>query len=276
MLMLKRFMKRWSERKHANEADEGRVQMAFVLTNAKSAPDAQAVLEHLERLAPGRHQVASPSSSNEHQALSFEIDGGVAVIALMPFPVPESDLRGPCECAWWWPEAVEVCRAQTGHFIVTCTAPGDAIEQALRLSDVVAAVASASGSPAVYWGAGTVVNPAKSFFELMPSASRDNLPLPLWIELRVQQVAPGDFFFATTGMQQFNLMELEAEVQTSEPADVAGKLLDVAHYLCDQGPVLQDGQTIGASEEERICVRHVRSRWDRPGKVLKLEFAPEA
>jgi hypothetical protein len=50
------------------------------------------------------------------------------------------------------------------------------------------------------------------------------------------------------------------------------RVFNAAHYLCDHGPVLLDGQTFGLSADERILISHRPSRWKRPGDVLFLEF----
>ena len=75
-----------------------------------------------------------------------------------------------------------------------------------------------------------------------------------------------------TSMKAFGLMELETVAPRARADDVLDRMFNAAHYLCDRGPVLQHGHTFGLSANEKIQITQRRSRWQRPGEGLFLEW----
>ena len=57
-----------------------------------------------------------------------------------------------------------------------------------------------------------------------------------------------------------------------DAARLLARALNVAHYLCDKGPVLEDGNTLGFSATERSLVSHRPSQLKRDEKVLYLDL----
>lgn len=77
--------------------------------------------------------------------------GGFGAIALMPVPLPWSDLEGPCATSWLWPEAAQELKKHTHHLIVTVAGgKSDIIAASLRLTAVVAALCSQPECIGVY------------------------------------------------------------------------------------------------------------------------------
>ncbi|MDQ3037762.1 MAG: DUF4261 domain-containing protein [Myxococcota bacterium] len=240
--------------------------MAMVLLDRAVMPDAARVVAWL-----GGRRRASISSTSA-TTIELDVEGRVSMLGMVDAPVPWSQLEGPCSTAWWWPQASEECRTSTAHLVVTATSERDLFEATLRLTDVVAAVAEAARAVAVYWSASAMVHEPGAFRTEAESATRESLPLRLWIDFRMEPTRGDELFFATTGLETFGLMELECVGTRASAPHVLDRMFDVAHYLCDRGPVLEDGQTIGRSDAERISARHRPSRWKRPGKVIFLEL----
>jgi hypothetical protein len=158
--------------------------------------------------------------------------------------------------------------------VSTQSADGDVFSANLRLTAVVAALTQAARAPAVYWGAGTLVRSGQDFCEQASTATRERLPLWLWVDFRVVREGDDKLFFATTGMKALGHMEIEAVAPRASADYVLDRIFNAAHYLCDHGPVLLDGQTFGLSAQEKIRIRHRRSRWNREGNVIVLELPP--
>ena len=72
-------------------------------------------------------------------------------------------------------------------------------------------------------------------------------------------------------MEAFGLMEIETVAAQARADHVLDRMFNVAHYLCDRGPVLKHGHTFGLSTDERIRLSHRPSRWKRP-EALFLEW----
>jgi Domain of unknown function (DUF4261) len=241
--------------------------LAMVLARNAAMPDAEAVRAHL---ATTRKINVDHASA---MLMAFDVEGEPSMIGLLPAPIPWSQLAGPCATAWWWPEAASICKPCPAHFtVMTQSSDGDVFAANLRLNAIVAALVRAARAPAIYWGAGTLVRSADDFCKQADAGSRDLLPLRLWLDFRVEPSGSGDLFFATTGMKAFGLMEIET-VAPRQRADYAlDRIFNAAHYLCDHGPVLKDGETFGLSANEKIRISHRTSRWQRSGEVIFLEF----
>ncbi|MBI5532604.1 MAG: DUF4261 domain-containing protein [Deltaproteobacteria bacterium] len=244
--------------------------VAYALLDAPREPDVEEIATAL-RMGDAGTDVVVPS---EGAARGLTVAGEGFALTLIPMPFPWSDLEGPCATAWWWPEAADVLRSANAHLIVAATgASGDPFERHLRATSVVAAVIASTKSLGVYWGGAATVHAAAEFTAQADAASRELLPLRLWVDFRIEPQGNDHFLFATTGLSAFGLMEVECVAHVGSPDEIErldGRVFSVAHYLCDHGPVLLDGHTIGMSEDEHIQIRHQASCWPGRGKVIRL------
>ena len=74
-----------------------------------------------------------------------------------------------------------------------------------------------SNTAGIYWGNGTLVYQTDFFSDSCRDATLDNLPLPLWIDFRVEKNDDNSLRFFTTGMNAFG--EKEIEIIHSESDD---------------------------------------------------------
>jgi hypothetical protein len=251
--------------------DRSAVLLAFVALTSPRMPTEQQVLDALRDNYPvDPEPEPSPADSDK---VFFSVPDGFAFASLMPAPIPWDDLEGPCETAWWWPEATEVMRAHSHHFIVSLmNGAGSPLERHVWLTKFVAAVCEVSDAVGVYWGSGTVVHSAEAFRGLAEVVSADE-PFPrLWVDLRLQR-GEGGYCFFSTGLEAFGLPEVEIDQTTWEPQEVLDFCDGIAGYLMQRGEAIGDGETIGRSAEEKIRVRHGKSMWEREGVVMKLEMS---
>ena len=82
----------------------------------------------------------------------------------------------------------------------------------------------------------------------------------------------------TTGLSAFVDREIEFQPSAKPPDLLASRLIGTIRYLLAKGPVLNDGDTLGISENERIRVRLVASeiRPEQPVYALSLEQVDDA
>lgn len=247
------------------------IALSMVALKEAVAPPPERVFSELKRRWP---DAPKPRDVEEKKGvLSFKLDDAAAAVALLPAPIPWSDLEGPCAGAWYWPKAVEAMRAHKAHLIVSLGGGRRTpIDRCLLLTALTAAVTAASDAAGVYWGSGTVVQSPKAFLEVSGQMSQDFLPLRLWIDFRLVKERPGVHSLFTTGMEPFGHMDLEVPKSRQRPEAIFDLAFNAAHYLLDRGPVLKDGDTFGTSPEQKIKVRHVPSRWGHSGKILSLAF----
>ena len=188
--------------------EKSRMLLSMVALDTPSLPVPQEMLETLASLSGTT--VNAEAVEARRAALAFPLGGNTAAVALMPAPIPWSNLEGPCETAWWWPEAGERMRGHNSHLLVALGGEsGDAVRRSLALTHLTAAVAAHVDAAGIYWGGGRLVHDPQVFLEEARSASPENLPLHLWIDFRIEPNDDGTLRLFTTGMKALDKMEIE-------------------------------------------------------------------
>ncbi len=196
-----------------------------------------------------------------------------AAATLVPRPVPWSQLEGPCATAWYWPTAAEAVRGHVAHLLVTLIdEAGKPVDKSTRLTQLVAGLVSCSNSPGVFWGPGRLVHPAQAFIDQAVRSTPVDLPLFLWIDFRVERTDGGGTRLYTTGLETLGKTELEATDFPGEPQQLLEHAYNIAHYQLCKGKQINDGDTIGLTDEVQMVARRRGSMFDDKLEVLQLEF----
>jgi hypothetical protein len=221
-------------------------------------------------------KVAGKSASDierKDEIVSFNLGDEFVALALMPVPYP--DMEGPLATTWMWPPEppIEDVKQHESHLLVTMIGgEGDPVRRRLKLTAVTALAAKQPGVMAVYWPEGTMVSYPPVFIGMAETInSPDAPPLYLWVDLRAVRNEDGTTGLFTTGLTQLGHMEIEIPRIKMEPGELREWLLNIMYYLLEKGPVLQHGQTIGMSAEQKIRIRHCASSFGHEGKVIRLE-----
>lgn len=200
--------------------------------------------------------------------LTVQIGASRGAVAAASHPIPWEELEGPCQGAWWWPDAETGLRKHRAHLIVTLSGAEDLIARTMRLTRLVASVAATTrGVIGVYWGAGTLVHAPEAFIEDAAQMTRDELALNLWVDFRPQRNADGTLGIFTTGMNALGQMELEVAASKGDPEQVMAQVVELAYRLVDEGIRPHDGERVG-----EVAVRHAPSKWARDQQVLQVEL----
>ena len=121
----------------------------------------------------------------------------------------------------------------------------------------------------VYWGEGTLVHEPSHFVRQAKSVSADNIPGPLWIDVRVEPNADGSLRCFTTGMAPLGFMEIEVRTSGLQPSELFEFIGDSACYIINRRMQIPDGDTMGRTATEQYKVRYGESMFDRP-TVMQL------
>jgi hypothetical protein len=208
--------------------------------------------------------------------LTMTIGEYTAAAALVPRPIPWSQLEGPAATAWYWPEATESLRDHVAHLLVTLVDEGGRpIAKSLALTRLTAALTDTSPSGGVFWGPGRLVHPPLAFVEQATQASETNLPLYLWVDFRIEQLDDGALRLYTTGLDALGGAELEAAHYDGSPQRLLEFAYNIAHYQLDSRKAIRDGDTIGLTEEVQVTAHRGPSLLGGEMEVLQLDFAGE-
>jgi hypothetical protein len=245
--------------------------LAMVALDTPSFPPTEPLLDRLQ--ATAGLTVDRASVQTKENGIVFSIGSEIAAVALVPAPIPWSNLEGPCATAWWWPEATERMKPHTSHILVALG--GDAGPLVLRytiLTYLTAAVAAQTDAVGVYWLAGTLVHDPQVFLEQVQGLVADHLPLHLWIDFRLESTDDGRHRLFTTGMRAFHQDEIEIPPSDRPPADMLELAQSVAQYILRTNPEIGEENTVGRSADEKIRAVYAPSMLDPKITVLKLEF----
>lgn len=247
--------------------------MAMIaLSDADARPDAAAIVADLATRWPDLPTASEPTT-NEAGTFSFTVGDLIAAGGVMPFPIPWSDLDGPCAASALWPEAADTLRPHAAHVILTVTGSDDPLARARLLTQVTAALLSTCPAAiGVFWTEAGLVLPPPLFVEDATRILPDKFPVFLWIDFRVGKSAAHADRTAgfTTGMNRLGHMDIETEDAADSPVQLRGRLADMCQYLLQRGPVIADGHTIGQSAEEKIKVVYSDSLFGQEGRVMRL------
>ena len=223
---------------------------------------------------------APESTQAEKDQVAMRLGDQDVIIALMPGPIPWSDLEGPCRTSWLWPNAESDLKDHTTHLIVTVLSPAGPIERSRLLTQVCASIlATCQQAPGVFWSNAALLVPSAVFQEFATRVLPDGPPLYIWVDVRVgaadkkgsagQPVSAG----FTSGMAALGHMEFETKSSPEPPAELRERFFALANYVLEHGPVINDGDTVGENADKRIRVVYAKSAFGHPGQVLQLQYS---
>jgi hypothetical protein len=237
-------------------------------------PTASDVCRAYAQSFPDATALVADAGSAEGDALAFRTPTCSFEVALVRAPIPWSELEGPCAAAWYWPEARSTLKAQRGHLLIAASSDTqDVIGLMLALTRVIAAVAQCAPALGVYLSGAAQVHKVEDFVSEAEGASKELLPLYLWVRFSISEEGDQSLTLCTTGLAQLEVMELEFPHARLDAQTLMDRAFNIAHYLLDHGAVLESGHTIGISAEEKFQVRHAPSLRDASRRVYELKLS---
>ena len=237
--------------------------LSLVLLDNPATPDMSAVARVLHARHPElATEVTGDGPAQQVQANSPLIRCGNELVAVMSMPAPIPHDQGLwARAATTWPESKAVAARHRGHLIVSMLGKSEQPLQAARVTTAVigALIATMPECCGVAW-AGRVARPADLWLE----ASRDSFapypgyPFGLWIDILPFR-SGAKIGAVTMGLSAFVGREIEFVTGKLTLSALFDKVTGLAAYLIEHGNVVKDGDTIGASESERIQVRYRNS-----------------
>jgi hypothetical protein len=249
--------------------------LALVILDEPELPGFDDVARFVgENYVDGPTMTAAGTTEN---LFTCTIDEYTAAVTLVPKAVPWSQLEGPCATAWYWPTATAALQDHQAHLLVTLVDEGGKeIAKATALTQLVAGLAASSRSCGVFWGPGRLVHPPRAFLDQAAQLADDDLPLFLWVDFRVERTESGGTRLYTTGLEALGYTELEVVDFAGEPQTVLEYAYNIAHYQLSQSKVINEGDTIGLTDEVQVVAHREPSMFDEALEVVALEFQSAA
>jgi hypothetical protein len=245
--------------------------LALVILEEAELPEFEQVARYLsEHYSDAPSMTVAGSTENLFTCTMGEY---TAAVTLVPKPIPAEQLEGPCATAWYWPGAAEALRTHQAHLLVTLVDEGGrAIPKSVALTQLVAGLVNSTRSCGVFWGPGRLVHPPRAFLDQAAQLSNDDLPLFLWVDFRVERTETGGTRLYTTGLEALGYTELEVRDFHGEPQILLEYSYNIAHYQLCQSKVINEGDTIGLTDEIQVVASRQPSMFDEELEVVSLDF----
>lgn len=192
-------------------------------------------------------------------------------VALMPAPVPNEEAEHYAGANYMWKDAVEVSKSHRAHILVSVLGKdADLLERGKLFTKVVSSCLKQENAIAVYTD-GVVFQP--QFYKEVASVMRqdkDALPILDWVWFGICRTDESAGIY-TYGMRKFGKEEIEVYATNADLNDIRDFLLDIVMYVLDSDVTLEDGETIGFSEEQKLGIT-LSDAIALEGKSLKIEY----
>lgn len=198
----------------------------------------------------------------------------VGFLAHMPAPIPGDEASENADANPLWPNGKAEAAKHRSHVIVT-TLGGEEqnqVQSVISVARLALVALKLYDGIGVYWGNACVTNSRTAFESFCEDMSEEHVPVPVVLRFQLVRAAGNQVGVYTLGMKQFGLMEIEVDKTSMNAEELFEFVGNIAHYLIMSGPVIQDGNTVGGTAEEKILVRHLPSMIEPKRKVYKIVF----
>lgn len=211
-----------------------------------------------------------PDDSKDNTLVAMMGDMTLA-IALMPTPVPNEEAEYNAGANYMWKDAVEVSKSHKAHILVSVLGKdANLLDRGKLFTKVVSSCLKQENATAVYTD-GAVFQP--QFYRAVASIMRqdeDALPILDWVWFGIYRTDEYAGIY-TYGMRKFGKEEIEVYATNADLNDIRDFLLDIVTYVLDSDVTLEDGETIGFSEEQKLGIT-LSDAIALEGKSLKIEY----
>lgn len=240
------------------------------------APDAniEAVAEYFRNTWPDLGDVTNIETKDN--TASFNVGNLNITLGDIGGPIPWSDLEGPCATSILWKDADAELKPHKSHTIVTVYGELDPIPLSALLTRVTTAVlASSETALGVFWGNGALIIPKPIFIESAVGVLPEGAPLYIWVDFRIGRDGNSMSSGFTQGLEALGHKEIEAIKAPESVPELRERLYALADYLVENGPVINDGDTVGGDENEKIKVEFTKSNFGCKNEVMSLRYINE-
>jgi hypothetical protein len=245
--------------------------LAIVMTAGKEFPDNAGLAQAMKARVPNL-VIPEDIVADRNGTLIFLHEDYMFAVGKVDAPCPISKDDACVRFAWYWPDAWEVLSKHKGHLLASVSGGADARRRAALHGQLVAAVIDATkDAVAVHWASSDSLWPAALVAQNIAPGDRKP-PMLFCVAIKLSRDADGGVSGATRGLAAFGLMEIEAGGFKGDPRQLNGLMLDLAGYLIEAGPVIEDGDTIGPDAATKIVVRHETSGFILGESVYRLYF----
>ncbi len=208
--------------------------------------------------------------NKEQDMLVGDVNGITVAVALMPAPIPNNEAVESAKTNYRWEDAIKVAEEHKAHIIVSLLGEPNLVDGAKLYTKIVSALTKQENCTGINV-LGTVMNPEmyRDFTEYYEE--NDMFPVENMIFIGLYGSEDGKINAYTYGMEGFGKKEMEIISSSQSPEDIYYFLQGIADYVITSDVILQDGETIGFSADQKISISQSKGI-AVDGTTLKLGY----
>ena len=210
--------------------------------------------------------------THDNSTIIADNNGMILTASLMPAPIPDNEAVEQAKTNYRWKEAVEAAEKHKAHLLVSVINRGDVdnIEGAKHYVKLLANATKQEGCLGINI-LGTVIHPQMYYDFAKLYDENDDFPIENIVYIGLYGDENNTVSGYTYGIEQFGKKELEIIKSSEEAEEVYNFLASISDYIITSDVVLNDGETIGFSEEQKIQIS-VSKGIALDGETIKLGF----
>ena len=210
------------------------------------------------------------SENKEKDMLVGNIGDIMVAVALMPAPIPNNEAVEKAKINYKWKDAVKVAEEHKAHILVSLLGEPDLVEGAKLYTKIISALTKQENCTGINV-LGTVLNPDMYRDFTKYYEENDMFPVENMIFIGLYASEDEKINAYTYGMEGFGKKEMEILASSENPEDVYYFLQAIADYVITSDVILQDGETIGFTAEQKISISQSKGVAVN-GTTLKLGY----
>ena len=210
--------------------------------------------------------------THDNSTIIADNNGMILTASLMPAPIPDNEAVEQAKTNYRWEKAVEAAEKHKAHLLVSVINRGDVdnIEGAKHYVKLLANATKQEGCLGINI-LGTVIHPQMYYDFAKLYDENDDFPIENIVYIGLYGDENNTVSGYTYGIEQFGKKELEIIKSSEEAEEVYNFLASISDYIITSDVVLNDGETIGFSEEQKIQIS-VSEGIALDGETIKLGF----
>ena len=210
--------------------------------------------------------------THDNSTIIADNNGMILTASLMPAPIPDNEAVEQAKTNYRWEKAVEAAEKHKAHLLVSVINRGDVdnIKGAKHYVKLLANATKQEGCLGINI-LGTVIHPQMYYDFAKLYDENDDFPIENIVYIGLYGDENNTVSGYTYGLEQFGKKELEIIKSSEEAEEVYNFLASISDYIITSDVVLNDGETIGFSEEQKIQIS-VSKGIALDGETIKLGF----
>ncbi|MDR2944634.1 MAG: DUF4261 domain-containing protein [Methanosarcinales archaeon] len=206
---------------------------------------------------------------SDETTMIFEEDGMTAMVSFIEAPVPNGEAEYYAETNKQWPEAPGVTKTHVAQ-ILTAVMNYDQplIDAAVFYTKIASSCLKLENAIGIYTS-GTVFSP-EFYINGADLINEGDLPILNWIYIGIYASEKGMCGY-TYGLRKFGKEEVEIIDSASMPEAIHELLFDIVYYVLSNDITLEDGETIGFTEFQKLKIRKSKGI-AVDGYTLKIDY----